>query len=154
MTNAEYMRKWRIAHPENKDYQREYHKKYNTGKNAEIARKRAREWYENNKERAKSGSLKHYHENKVLKGRAFGERSGTWKGDKVSYSGLHYWVARWKTRPDYCEFCNKTNVRFQWANKSHEYKRDLDDWINLCCKCHYHYDKQHLRKRDWHGKHK
>lgn len=32
------------------------------------------------------------------------------------------------------------------ANKSGLYKKDLDDWIYLCPKCHYEYDKQELRK--------
>ncbi len=28
-----------------------------------------------------------------------------------------------------------------WANISHKYKRDLDDWIEMCVPCHKAYDK-------------
>lgn len=41
-----------------------------------------------------------------------------------------------------CEHCDtKTSVRYEWANISHQYKRDLDDWMELCKKCHMAYDK-------------
>jgi hypothetical protein len=62
-----------------------------------------------------------------------------WKGENVGYYSLHSWVNRHKGRAKICEFCgSKKNV--QWANKSLEYKRDLNDWIELCCKCHRKYD--------------
>lgn len=71
------------------------------------------------------------------------EKHPFWKGSKVSYSGLHYWVVRKKGKPTTCEHCGKTNLYgkfIHWANKSHEYKRDLTDWLRLCAKCHKKYD--------------
>lgn len=68
------------------------------------------------------------------------EKSNNWKGDSVSYSGLHKWVKRYLGRPDQCIECGNVQ-NLQWANKSHEYKRELEDWISMCVKCHKAYDK-------------
>jgi hypothetical protein len=66
-----------------------------------------------------------------------------WRGDKVGYAGLHAWVRKHLGTPDKCEHCGTTMAKiFDWANKSHEYKRELDDWIRLCRKCHKKYDKE------------
>lgn len=64
-----------------------------------------------------------------------------WKGDAVGYDGLHRWVKNRRGKANGCEHCGKQDGKFEWANKSHEYKRELDDWISLCKKCHYQYDK-------------
>jgi len=75
---------------------------------------------------------------------ARGKRNNKWKGDEVSYAGLHIWVKNNLGNPIKCEFCGKieTNRRkINWANKSHEYKRDLNDWFALCGFCHYKYDR-------------
>jgi hypothetical protein len=70
-----------------------------------------------------------------------GSNSYAWKGDDVGYVSLHAWVRRNLGTPKKCEFCNTTTaVKFEWANKSHEYKRDLTDWIRLCVPCHSRYD--------------
>lgn len=71
-----------------------------------------------------------------------GEKHWNWKGDKVGYMGLHDWVEKELGKPFYCEHCDATVGRFEWANKSHEYKRRIDDWIRLCKKCHIAYDRQ------------
>jgi len=64
----------------------------------------------------------------------------TWKGDDVGYHALHRWVSNHKGKASMCQHCgSEENV--QWANKSHEYKRELDDFIELCAKCHKTYDK-------------
>ena len=69
------------------------------------------------------------------------ENSWNWKGDNVSYSGNHKWIARKKGKPSFCAHCKTiTAKRFEWANISREYKRDVDDWISLCKKCHWAYD--------------
>lgn len=71
------------------------------------------------------------------------EKSPNWKGDKVSYTGLHQWVKRHLGSPKQCEFCGKlktTSKSIQWANKSHKYLRKLTDWISLCASCHKKYD--------------
>lgn len=71
------------------------------------------------------------------------EQHPLWKGNDVSYSGLHYWVARKLGKPDSCEFCGKSGLKgrhIQWANKSGKYLRDLSDWLRLCYWCHKKYD--------------
>lgn len=81
-----------------------------------------------------------------------GEKSKVWKGDKVSYSGLHKWVNQYRGRPSFCEDCKTTmppkgkglkRSYFQWANVSGKYLRDLKDWIRLCVPCHKRFDKEH-----------
>lgn len=72
-----------------------------------------------------------------------GANNANWKGDGVSYRSLHAWVRRELGSPDKCYHCGTTEKRdirfFQWANKSHEYQRDLSDWIRLCRPCHRKY---------------
>lgn len=79
-----------------------------------------------------------------------GAANPAWAGDKVSYGALHSWVRRNKPRPDLCEFC--FHPPRDLANKSGEYKRDLDDWEWLCRTCHMATDGRllkigHYRKR-------
>ena len=75
-----------------------------------------------------------------------GERHGMWKGDKVGYSGLHYWVSRWKGRPKKCEQCGTIKAkRYEWANIDHKYSRVLDDYIRMCTPCHRKYDRDILK---------
>ncbi len=103
---------------------------------------------------ANAGSFSKGHQpwNKNLKGYKLignfigkkGEDNPSWKGDKVGYSGLHKWVFSQLGRPNKCEHCNKITVT-QWANKSHEYKRDLNDWLALCRDCHIKYDEIGLK---------
>ena len=74
---------------------------------------------------------------------AVGAENKTWKGDNVGYRALHSWVRRWLGTPDTCEHCGKvglTGKKINWANKSHKYFRELNDWIRLCVSCHKKYD--------------
>ena len=67
-----------------------------------------------------------------------------WKGGVSLYYSLHNWVKRRLGKANKCEFCkNKSLKRYEWANKSHQYKKDLNDWISLCPKCHDFYDKNY-----------
>ncbi len=72
-----------------------------------------------------------------------GENSNHWKGDNVTYQAKHMRVRKYRGYPTKCEQCGKessNNRIIHWANKSHEYRRDLSDWIRLCIKCHKKYD--------------
>lgn len=73
-----------------------------------------------------------------------GESTYNWKGERVGYRGLHRWVVRELGTPKTCEFCGEegNGHSMHWANKSHKYKRVLNDWIRLCVKCHRNYDKE------------
>jgi hypothetical protein len=74
--------------------------------------------------------------------RLSGEDHPMWKGDKVGYTELHRWVRKNRVRPSACEQCGDVG-RTEWANKSHEYRRDLTDWLALCRLCHRRYDMAH-----------
>lgn len=66
-----------------------------------------------------------------------GEKAPNWKGDKVGYSGLHDWIRKQLGTPNRCEKCGTTKARrYEWANISGKYKRDLSDWCRLCVSCH------------------
>jgi hypothetical protein len=72
-----------------------------------------------------------------------GAESPHWKGDDVSYSGLHHWVRKTLGKPDRCAHCGeKKGKRFEWANISGKYLRDTSDWMPLCGACHYKYDRR------------
>ena len=71
------------------------------------------------------------------------KQSPFWKGNEVGYSALHEWVIKKLGQPSKCKHCNQDDLsgrEIHWANKSKEYKRDLDDWIRLCVPCHKKYD--------------
>ena len=76
-----------------------------------------------------------------IKGTNIGHNNIMWKGKNVGYYGLHDWVYKWKGKPKKCNFCG-SNKKVQWANKSFSYKRDLNDWIELCYWCHRKYDME------------
>jgi hypothetical protein len=78
-------------------------------------------------------------------GLAAGPNHYGWKGERVSYSGLHHWVGKNKVKTGICEDCrqdvgNKGRRGTQWANISGEYRRDLDDFRELCPPCHRRFD--------------
>lgn len=63
-------------------------------------------------------------------------------GTIAEYKNLHYWVNKELGKPLFCELCDATS-NLEWANKSHTYQRLLSDWIGLCKKCHYAYDRNY-----------
>lgn len=82
------------------------------------------------------------------KGKLADEKNKGWKGEKVGKSALHQWIERKLGKPKICENCGDNSDRkYAWANKSHEYKRDLADWIRLCYPCHMKYDK--VGEKSW-----
>lgn len=84
-------------------------------------------------------------------GKHDGEKNGMWKGNSVGIPALHSWVKRKLGVPRICEHCGTKNApKFDWANKSGDYRRDLDDWIRLCAKCHKRYDIKRLKALGWH----
>ena len=64
-----------------------------------------------------------------------GERHPQWKGDGVSYKGLHSWVRKHLVKPGLCQDCGRV-APYDLANISQQYKRDLSDWEWLCRRCH------------------
>lgn len=69
------------------------------------------------------------------------------------YRNLHYWVERQLGKPEICEHCGKIERRsrfIDWANKSGEYKRNINDWLRLCRSCHSLYDYGNMCKKKLH----
>jgi len=83
---------------------------------------------------------KHYSpRTEFKKGEFSDDNHPKWKGDSVGYHALHAWVVRKLGKAKVCKKC-KSIINVQWANKSHNYERNLKDWIALCIKCHNKYD--------------
>ena len=59
-----------------------------------------------------------------------------WKGDKVGYFPLHDWVKRQAGKPSKC-VNGHIAKRYVWANISGEYRRDINDWHELCDSCNF-----------------
>ena len=68
-------------------------------------------------------------------------------GGKYKYRRLHIWVEKKLGKPTKCENCGKdglTGRKIHWANISGEYKKDVNDWIRLCVRCHFYKDKKSI----------
>jgi hypothetical protein len=82
-----------------------------------------------------------------------GPEHPNWKGDTVGYFALHAWLERNKPRTGICGQCGsrpepkKRNVATEWANVSGEYRRDLNDYIELCVPCHKRRDMTDQKRR-------
>lgn len=63
------------------------------------------------------------------------EKNPQWKGNKVGYTALHNWIKSRLSKPQLCENCKKQKP-YDLANKSGNYKRDINDWKWLCRRCH------------------
>lgn len=61
-------------------------------------------------------------------------------GTDGQYKYLHRWIGKTAGKPSYCAHCDKTEGKFEWANKSGEYLKDVSDWLRLCRSCHRKYD--------------
>lgn len=80
-----------------------------------------------------------------------GEDNPMWRGGKPlirGYRAIHYWVQNHYGKANCCEFCGLEKVPvgmkiyFNWANRSGEYLRNITDWLQLCKKCHFHFDNR------------
>lgn len=73
------------------------------------------------------------------------ENHWNWKGNAAKYSAIHRWVKKYKGRPIKCTRCKKQNEikghsTIHYANIDHKYKRNLNDYISLCARCHKEHD--------------
>jgi len=79
-----------------------------------------------------------------------------WLGDSVGYNALHTWVRTRKEMTGTCSECGEspqpvtytrksgqviTRRMTEWANISGEYRRDVDDYRELCKPCHIRFDR-------------
>ena len=75
------------------------------------------------------------------------ENNPNWKGKKVGYVGLHNWIKRHKKKLKECQICKKEK-KLYCANLSTKYFRDVADYIWLCAKCHWHFDRNNNFKKE------
>lgn len=60
-----------------------------------------------------------------------------WKGEKASYEAKHIWIRTHYGNATKCEKCDGKNAkRFEWANISGKYLRNIKDYMQLCPSCH------------------
>jgi hypothetical protein len=66
-----------------------------------------------------------------------------WKGDDVSYNGLHSWLRRNFPKTGVCEDCGAvaTSRAHDYASIDHTYTRNREDWLELCRACHKKLDR-------------
>jgi hypothetical protein len=67
-----------------------------------------------------------------------------WKGDDVSVGGVHSWLRKHGPRKkNVCVRCGK-KCKTDWANLDGKYRRDADDYVELCKTCHILFDRIRL----------
>lgn len=86
----------------------------------------------------------HYLESR--KGKYMAEKAPAWKGDNASYNAIHAWINKQLFKPKECSYCG-SDKKLEWASIGHKAKRDLDDYIPLCKKCHNNYDE--IGRKSW-----
>src|SRR5262245_49386562 len=84
-----------------------------------------------------------WHHTAETRARMSGENHPLWKGDEASYKSLHHWVNRHKVREGKCSHCG-TEGKTDFANVSGTYKRDVEDFIELCRLCHKVFDGKEI----------
>jgi hypothetical protein len=67
------------------------------------------------------------------------ENHGNWKGDNISYKGLHHWVNKHLPKPDLCQLCKEKPPK-ELACITGIYNREFKNWARLCYKCHRNWD--------------
>lgn len=77
------------------------------------------------------------------------EKSASWKGDNItSYQHLHRWIRSTYGKPSKCDDCgiSDSRKRYEWANISGEYRRDISDYKRLCRSCHTVFDIENPKR--------
>ena len=81
-----------------------------------------------------------------------GDKSPTWKGDRVGKGAVHEWVKKRLPKPTACPACGTTERRIELSNTGHTYRRRVEDYEWLCSRCHFRKDgrerylKQHVEE--------
>jgi hypothetical protein len=73
-------------------------------------------------------------------GSILGDKHHIWKGDKMSYSGLHQWVRKYLPIPDLCENPGCQNPPHDLANVTGIYNIDFSNWKYFCKSCYTGFD--------------
>lgn len=76
-----------------------------------------------------------------------GKFARRWKGDLAGYSAIHIWIKKNYGKAKECHNldCLKLpSARFEWASISGKCLRDINDYIQLCTRCHRKFDNGNL----------
>lgn len=69
---------------------------------------------------------------------------------RIGYVNVHKWLRKRRQATGVCEHCDEvTNTHM--ANKTGKYLYDIDDWLELCPKCHRKYDDANNLKNVYRG---
>lgn len=79
-------------------------------------------------------------------GGSLGPAEKSFIGDISEYKRIHYMVRKEFGNPEECSECKTRDKRIEWANKKGRYVLDIKEWIPLCKKCHFKYDKVESRR--------
>ena len=76
----------------------------------------------------------------------YGNLSIWWRGNKVGMNGVHSWLVREYGKAKYCENsnCNGKCKWYEWSSRTHVYKRNRNDFQQLCRSCHKLFDNGKL----------
>src|SRR3990167_4442787 len=84
--------------------------------------------------------------NKGLKGWNAGDKNPNWK-EKVTYTWLHTWLSKTFKKTGICELCKEVR-KTAWAKiKDLKYEKKRENFMELCYRCHYHYDELGEKRR-------
>ena len=74
-------------------------------------------------------------------------RPSWWKGESVSYGGLHKWLRENFPKLGRCNFCGSEDRRTEYALiKGFAHGRDRDRYQELCTSCHRTYDQAGVKR--------
>lgn len=89
------------------------------------------------------------HVSEALRGK-IGPDARRWKGEEAGYVAKHMWIIKYYGKAHKCENpdCKSRNAkRFEWANISGNYLRDVSDYKMMCPSCHRKMDRGNYCKR-------
>jgi hypothetical protein len=74
------------------------------------------------------------------------------KKETEDYNSIHWWIRRKYGSASRCDFdnCDGTSTTYEWALvHGMEYERKIDNFIQLCRKCHFSYDLREPQKKSF-----
>lgn len=69
-----------------------------------------------------------------------GEKNGMYK-ENAGYNAVHTWLRKYHIKPSACAHCEITGKKLDWATKTKEYKKDINEYVALCRSCHVKLDR-------------
>lgn len=85
-----------------------------------------------------------------------GNKNHNWKGIRATIQAKHTWIYRNYGKSNMCFNINCSHdkpKKFNWANISGKYYRNIDDYIMLCAGCHKRMDMDRIFNNHCHKGH-